>query len=134
VLNIKLQHLDTWTAGRQRNAAFYDAAFARAVPTEALRTPHALSGARHIYNQYVVRVRERDDLRQHLTGQGVGSEIYYPVPLHLQECFAYLGGKAGDLPQSERAAEETLALPIFPELREMQLQYVVDAIAAYYRR
>src|SRR3984957_5378254 len=133
-LNIKLQHLDTWNAGRQRNAEFYDAAFARAVPAEVLRTPHALPGARHIYNQYVVRVPERDLLRQHLAAQGVGTEIYYPVPLHLQECFAYLGGKAGDFPHAERAAEETLALPIFPELRETQLQYVVDSIAAYYRR
>jgi dTDP-4-amino-4,6-dideoxygalactose transaminase len=134
VLNIKLRHLDAWTTGRQRNAAFYDAALARAVPTEALRTPHALPGVRHIYNQYVVRVRERDALRQHLAARGVGTEIYYPVPLHLQQCFAYLGGKVGDLPHAERAAEETLALPIFPELNETQLQYVVDAIAAYYRR
>src|SRR5580692_1982103 len=134
VLNIKLRHLDTWTAARQRNAAFYDAALARAVPAEQLRTPHALPGARHIYNQYVVRVRERDALRQHLAARGVGTEIYYPVPLHLQECFAYLGGKTGDLPHCERAAEETLALPIFPELHETQLQYVVDSIAAYYRR
>lgn len=134
VLNIKLRHLDAWTAGRQRNAAFYDAAFAHAVPKETLRTPHALPGARHIYNQYAVRVRDRDALRQHLAAQGVGTEIYYPVPLHLQECFAYLGGKSGDMPHSERAAEETLALPIFPELRETQLQYVVDSIAAYYQR
>jgi dTDP-4-amino-4,6-dideoxygalactose transaminase len=134
VLNVKLPHLDAWTAGRQRNAAFYDAAFARAALGDAVRTPQAVRGVRHIYNQYVLRVRERDALRQHLLGAGVGTEIYYPVPLHLQQCFAYLGGKVGDYPHSERAAHETLALPIFPELSETQLQYVVDSTAAFYRR
>ena len=124
VLNVKFPHLDAWSAGRQRNAAFYDAAFARA----QLGAP-----VRHIYNQYVLRVRDRDALRQHLSARGVGTEIYYPVPLHLQQCFAYLGGGAGDCPESERAAHETLALPIFPELSESQLQYVVDSVAAFYR-
>jgi dTDP-4-amino-4,6-dideoxygalactose transaminase len=133
VLNIKLPHLDAWTAGRQRNAAFYDAALARAQLGAAVRTPHAGPGVRHIYNQYVVRVRERDALRTHLQRAGVGTEIYYPVPLHLQQCFAYLGHKAGDYRHSEQAAAETLALPIYPELTETQLQYVVDSIAAYYR-
>jgi dTDP-4-amino-4,6-dideoxygalactose transaminase len=132
VLSIKLPHLDGWTAGRQRNAAFYAAAFAGARLGEAVRTPRAVTGVRHIYNQYVVRVRERDALRRHLDGAGVGTEIYYPVPLHLQQCFAYLGHKAGDYPLSEQAAAETLALPIYPELTETQLQYVVDSIAAYY--
>src|SRR5580704_3231892 len=88
VLNIKLPHLDDWSAGRQRNAAYYDAAFRAAQLGEALETPHAPVGARHIYNQYVIRVRDRDALRQHLAGCGVGTEIYYPVPLHLQQCFA----------------------------------------------
>jgi dTDP-4-amino-4,6-dideoxygalactose transaminase len=134
VLNIKLPHLDGWTAARQRNAAFYDAALARAQLGDAVRTPHAGPGVRHIYNQYVVRVRERDALRRHLQSAGVGTEIYYPVPLHLQQCFAYLGHKAGDYPHSEQAAAETLALPIYPELTETQLQYVVDSIAAHYRR
>jgi dTDP-4-amino-4,6-dideoxygalactose transaminase len=132
VLNIKLPHLDAWSAGRQRNAKFYDAAFARASLGEAVSTPQALPG-RHIYNQYVIRAHERDRLRQFLTESGVGTEIYYPVPLHLQQCFAYLGHAAGEFPESERAAHETLALPIFPELREEQLQYVVDTIAAFYQ-
>jgi dTDP-4-amino-4,6-dideoxygalactose transaminase len=133
VLNIKLKHLDAWTAGRQHNAAFYDAAFARAKLGQAAQPPAATPGVRHIYNQYVIRVRERDRLRAHMATAGVGSEIYYPIPLHLQKCFEYLGHKTGDFPHSERAAEETLALPIFPELTEMQLQYVVDTIAGFYR-
>jgi len=134
VLNVKLKHLDEWTTGRQRNGAGYDRAFARADLGRAVQTPVPAIGGRHIYNQYVIRVRDRDLLRQHLTGEGVGTEIYYPVPLHLQKCFAYLGHRPGDFPESERAAEETLALPIFPELTETQLQYVVDTIAAFYRR
>ena len=133
VLNVKLPHLDDWTAARQRNAAFYDRAFARAQLADAVRTPPIRPGGRHIYNQYVIRARDRDALRQHLAESGVGTEIYYPVPLHLQQCFAYLGHRAGDYPVSEQAAAETLALPIFPELTETQLQYVVDSIAAHYR-
>jgi len=133
VLNVKLKHLDEWSAGRQRNAAFYNGAFGRAKLGEALETPYAALGFRHIYNQYVVRVRDRDALRKYLSAAGVGTEIYYPVPLHLQACFAYVGHKAGDFAQSERAAAETLALPIYPELTETQLQYVVDTITAFYR-
>jgi dTDP-4-amino-4,6-dideoxygalactose transaminase len=133
VLSIKLKHLDAWTAGRQRNATFYDSAFARAKLGDAVRTPQAAPGVRHIYNQYVIRTRDRDRLRAHLGAAGVGTEIYYPIPLHLQKCFEYLGHRFGDFPLSERAAEETLALPIFPELTETQLQYVVDSIAAFYR-
>jgi dTDP-4-amino-4,6-dideoxygalactose transaminase len=133
VLNVKLKHLDSWTAGRQENASFYDAAFAKAKLGDAVQTPRAVAGGRHIYNQYVIRVRERDRLRAHMAAAGVGSEIYYPIPLHLQKCFEYLGYKTGDFPHSEAAAAETLALPIFPELTDMQLQYVVDTIAAFYR-
>jgi len=133
VLNVKFEHLDVWTAGRQRNAAFYDAAFARADLGGAVQTPTRGAG-RHIYNQYVLRVRDRNPLRQHLMAAGVGTEIYYPVPLHLQKCFAYLGHTGGAFPESEHAAEETIALPIYPELDEAQLQYVVDAVADFYRR
>jgi dTDP-4-amino-4,6-dideoxygalactose transaminase len=131
VLNVKLPHLDAWTQGRQRNAAYYDAAFARAGIGGRVSTPHAVPGFRHIYNQYVIRVPERDGLRRHLAAAGIGTEIYYPVPLHLQQCFAYLEHRSGDFPQSERAALETLALPIYPELSEEQLQHVVDSIASF---
>jgi dTDP-4-amino-4,6-dideoxygalactose transaminase len=131
VLNIKLPHLDAWTAGRQRNAAYYSAAFDRAGLGSTLATPPAGAG-RHIWNQYVIRVPRRDELKQFLAARGVGTEIYYPVPLHRQRCFAYLGHGEGAFPESERAAAETLALPIFPELSREQLQYVVDQVASFY--
>jgi dTDP-4-amino-4,6-dideoxygalactose transaminase len=133
VLNVKLPHLEAWSAARRRNAAYYDAAFVRAQPGDAVQTPRALPGGRHIYNQYVIRAKRRDALRAHLGAAGVGTEIYYPVPLHLQQCFAYLGYRAGDFPHAEAAAQQTLALPIYPELSETQLQYVVDSVAAFYR-
>jgi dTDP-4-amino-4,6-dideoxygalactose transaminase len=132
VLSIKLKHLDAWSEGRQANAAFYDAAFQRADLGQAVQTPCAAPGARHIYNQYVIRARDRDKLRQHLMASGVGTEIYYPVPLHLQQCFAYLGYKPGQFAEAERAARETVALPIYPELTQEQLQYVVDSVAHFY--
>lgn len=132
VLVIKLKHLDSWTEGRQRNARFYGAAFARASLTGRIGLPVIAAGHRHIFNQYVIRCPERDRLKAHLAEWGVGTEIYYPVPLHLQGCFAYLGYRAGDCPESERAARETLALPIYPELTSAQLQYVVDTIARFH--
>ena len=135
VLNVKLPHLDAWSAGRQKNAAYYDAAFARAGLGDAVVTPPpAARGARHIYNQYCIRTRRRDELRAHLAKQEVGVEIYYPLPLHMQQCFAYLGHKPEDFPESLRASHESLALPIYPELTEAQLQYVVDTIAEALRR
>jgi dTDP-4-amino-4,6-dideoxygalactose transaminase len=132
VLKIKLAHLDDWTAARQRNAAFYDQAFARAGLDGKVTLPVAVKGYRHIYNQYVVRAPDRDRLRAHLGDHGVGTEIYYPVPLHEQKCFDYLGYGEGDCPESSRAARETLALPVYPELAQAQLQYVVDSIAGFY--
>jgi dTDP-4-amino-4,6-dideoxygalactose transaminase len=133
VLRVKLKYLDDWTLGRQRNARFYDRAFAEQVPAPRLATPRAPACGRHIYNQYVVRVERRDALREFLAKRQIGTEIYYPVPLHLQECFAYLGYRRGELPQSERAAAETLALPIYPELSEAQLTAVVASVADFYR-
>jgi dTDP-4-amino-4,6-dideoxygalactose transaminase len=132
VLSIKLQHLDAWTLGRQENACFYYEAFERAGLKGTVMLPAALPGVRHIYNQFVVRFPQRDALKKYLGECGVGSEIYYPVPLHQQQCFAPLGYATGDFPESERAAAETLALPIFPELSREQLQYVVDCIAHFY--
>jgi len=135
VLNVKLPHLDDWSAARQRNARYYDTAFAAAGLGDALVTPpRAPAGARHIYNQYCIRTPRRDSLRAGLAERGVGTEIYYPLSLHMQECFAYLGHKPEDFPESLRASSESLALPIYPELAESQLQYVVDSITALVRR
>jgi dTDP-4-amino-4,6-dideoxygalactose transaminase len=133
VLVVKLKYLDDWTAGRQKNAQFYDRAFAQAGLSQ-VRTPTAPAGYRHIYNQYVIRAERRDELRAFLAQAKIGTEIYYPIPLHLQGCFADLGYKAGDFPESERAAAETLALPIYPELTERQLGYVVEKIREFYRK
>ena len=132
VLRVKLKHLDSWTSARQANAAFYDAEFAAAGLGEKLRTPFVVPGCRHIYNQYVVRVQDRDRLKTFLAEHGIGTEIYYPVSLHQQQCFEYLGYKAGDFPQSELAAGETLALPIYPELSGEQLSHVVSSISDFY--
>ena len=132
VLVIKLKHLDAWTAARQENACFYFGAFERAGLKSTVTLPAALPGVRHIYNQFIIRAPRRDALKAHLAKEGIGSEIYYPVPLHRQQCFASLGYGEGDFPESERAAAETLALPIFPELAREQLQYVVDSIARFY--
>jgi dTDP-4-amino-4,6-dideoxygalactose transaminase len=134
VLNVKLPHLDSWSDARQRNAAFYDAAFARAGLQGKVRTPPgAAKGARHIYNQYCIRVERRDELRAWLGKHEVGAEIYYPLALHMQQCFAYLGHKPGDFPESLRATQESLALPIYPELTQAQLQFVVDTVAEFVR-
>ncbi len=132
VLVIKLKHLDAWTAARQENACFYFGAFERAGLKSTVTLPAALPGVRHIYNQFVIRAPRRDALKAHLAKEGIGSEIYYPVPLHRQECFAFLGYADGAFPESERAAAETLALPIYPDLSRDQLQYVVDSIARFY--
>ncbi len=132
VLNIKLDYLDDWSARRGANARIYDEAFARAGLEAHVATPRTLPGFHHIYNQYVIRVQRRDALREQLAAAGVGTEIYYPIPLHLQKCFAYLGHGEGDFPEAERAARETLALPIYPELAAAQLHYVVERIGAFY--
>jgi dTDP-4-amino-4,6-dideoxygalactose transaminase len=132
VLRVKLKYLDGWTQARQRNAAYYDSAFGNAGLGVSLGTPAIPAGQRHIFNQYVVRAQNRDGLRARLTEHGIGTEIYYPVPLHLQKCFAYLNYRAGDFPHSERAAHEVLALPIYPELEQAQLAHVVATVAEFY--
>jgi len=135
VLAVKLPRLDAWSDARQRNAAIYDAAFAATSLVGKVTTPpRPGAGARHIYNQYVVRVPRRDELRSFLADNQIGTEVYYPVPLHVQECFRYLGYKPGDFPESERAALETLALPIYPELVEGQLRHVVATIERFYAK
>ena len=133
VLRVKLPHLDRWTEGRRSNAELYRRLFTDMGLAEEVGTPIEKDGARHIYNQFVVRVsKRRDELREFLTERGVGTDIYYPIPLHLQECFAYLGFREGDFPVAERAARETLALPIYPELRPEQIEYVVRSIAEFF--
>ena len=132
VLRVKLRYLDGWTAGRQRNAAYYDRAFSAARLGARVITPRAVPGQRHIFNQYVIRVHERDALKKFLGEHGIGTEIYYPVPLDRQVCFSYLGYSPGAFPESERAAAQTLALPIYPELTEEQLGTVVACIAEYF--
>lgn len=123
-LSVKLKHLDTWHAARRRNATIYNEAFAGS-PVIA---PTIESGNESIYNQYVVRVKNRDAVKKALADRSIGSAVYYPLPLHLQPCFAYLGYKNGDLPISERACEEVLALPIYPELEESQVRYVAKSL------
>jgi len=127
VLRVKLPHLDTWTTQREENAARYGDLFAGYDLADEPR-------GRHVWNQYVIRIAggKRDELRKHLAAHGVGTEIYYPVPLHLQRCFADLGWRPGDLPATEQAAEETIALPIFPELRADEQHTVVARIAEFF--
>jgi len=129
IVSVKLPHLDGWTSARQRNAKRYDQLFSEAALP--LELPVSGSG-RHIFNQYVIRVSRRDELRSFLQKKGVGTEVYYPVPMHLQECFAYLGMGRGSFPESERAANETLALPIYPELTESQLDYVFNCVREFF--
>lgn len=135
VVSAKLPHLDGWTQKRQENAARYNRFFAQAglVERKLVTTPFEAPERRHIYNQYVICVTRRDELLKHLTQAGIGNEIYYPVPFHLQECFAYLGGQRGDFPASEFAAENSLAIPVYPELTPAQQEYVVATISAFYQ-
>jgi dTDP-4-amino-4,6-dideoxygalactose transaminase len=133
ILLVKLEYLDRWTERRRQNASFYNGALSDLGLGARLSTPPATEGYRHIFNQYVLRVSRRDELQTWLAESGVGSAIYYPLSLHRQECFAYLGYEDGAFPESNRAAEETLAIPIYPELTETQLEHVVERIGAFYR-
>ncbi len=129
VLNVKLPHLEAWHEGRRRNAAIYDAAFANS----AVKAPYIAPGNWSIYNQYVVRVANRDQVKDKLAKAGVGSAVYYPLGLHEQECFAYVGTKRGSLPVTEQACREVLALPIYPELKEAEVRYVAEQVLAAVR-
>ena len=127
ILRVKLRHLDRWSEGRAKNAALYNALFEGSKVGRPYHDPRT----RHIYNQYIIRVPKRDELKKHLTDRNIGCEIYYPVPLHLQKCFAPLGYKAGDMPHSEAAALETIALPIYPELTEDQIRHVAQTVLEF---
>jgi dTDP-4-amino-4,6-dideoxygalactose transaminase len=132
VLRVKLRRLDEWSALRQQAAAHYTALFAQSSLADMAQTPRAVH-SRHIYNQYVVRFDNREGVREHLKKHKIGCAIYYPLPMHLQECFACLGHRQGEFPQSERAAASTLALPMFPELTAAQGVRVVGTIAGFYQ-
>ncbi|MDR0993952.1 MAG: DegT/DnrJ/EryC1/StrS family aminotransferase [Verrucomicrobiota bacterium] len=133
VVSIKLRHLDQWTHGRQQNAVRYEVLFAETdlLQDGRVSLPQKI-GSRHIYNQFVLRAERRDELLAYLHEHGIGAEIYYPIPLHLQDSFRSLGYRQGDFPESERAAKETLALPIYPDLTSDMMKQVVQTIADFY--
>jgi dTDP-4-amino-4,6-dideoxygalactose transaminase len=134
VLRVKAPHLAAWTESRRQNASRYLALFREAGLTDRVTLPVEPAGYRHIFNQFVIRVPRRDDLRRHLEDRSIGTEVYYPVPFHLQACFANLGYRRGQFPHAERAAAESLALPIYPELTADQQETVVNAIAEFLSR
>jgi len=133
IVTAKLRHLDEWTARRQANADLYRQLLDQygLVGDEKVTPPISEPGRRHIYNQFVIRVLQRDGLQAHLKAQGIGTEVYYPIPLHMQQCFSSLGYKEGDCPVSEAAARETLALPIYPELTPTQIEHVVGCVRRF---
>jgi dTDP-4-amino-4,6-dideoxygalactose transaminase len=134
VLSVKLKYLNGWSEGRRRNAAAYDRLFADAKLTDRIVLPKTDPANHHVFNQYTIRAQRRDDLRAFLKDKGIGTEIYYPIPMHLQNCYQSLGYQKGDFPVAERASEEVLSLPIYAELTNEQLAYVVDSMAAFYNR
>lgn len=131
ILSAKMASLASWSAARRKNAAYYDKAFA---DLDDVRTPTIEPANESIYNQYTLRVARRDDLQIHLKDKGIGSAIYYPLSLHLQPCFEYLGYKRGAFPESERATREVISLPVYPELQQSQLDEVIDAVRGFYGR
>jgi len=133
ILSVKLRHVDAWSDARARRAAAYDELLRAAGLEGTLTLPKVAPHTRHIFHQYVIRAPRRDGLREYLRERAIGSEVYYPIPLHLQKCFTGLGYRPGDLPETERATAEVLALPMYPELTAAQQERVVDTIAAFYR-
>ncbi|MGC2186017.1 MAG: DegT/DnrJ/EryC1/StrS family aminotransferase [Terriglobales bacterium] len=132
ILRVKMKHLSDWSDSRRNNADRYRARFQDRGLDQILGLPFCPDQSGHVYNQFVIRVPERDELRQHLRSAGIPTEVYYPYPLHMQPAFAYLGYREGDFPETERACREVLALPVFPELTESQQNMVVDTIAKFY--
>jgi dTDP-4-amino-4,6-dideoxygalactose transaminase len=149
ILRVKLKYIEEWNHSRRQRAATYDRLFCEAglasspsalrnppsaiVPDDfPVHLPHSAPQAHPVFHQYVIRACRRDELRDFLSARNIGTEIYYPLPLHLQSCFAYLGYRAGDFPQAERAAQEVLALPLFPELTEPEQRAVVQSVADFY--
>ncbi|MFQ5456051.1 MAG: DegT/DnrJ/EryC1/StrS family aminotransferase [Nitrospirota bacterium] len=132
ILSVKIRHLDKWSRERNRNAERYCKYFSDKKMKENISLPFVTKNGRHVYNQYVIRAKKRDELKLYLKEKSIGTDIYYPLPLHLQECYKGLGYKMGDFPEAESAAENTLALPIYPELTEKQQEYVVDMIDKFY--
>jgi dTDP-4-amino-4,6-dideoxygalactose transaminase len=131
VLSVKLPRLQAWSEARRANAAFYTEAFA---DVAEIVTPYVEPVSEHIFNQYTIRAERRDAMQEHLKARGIGNSVYYPLPLHLQPCFAYLGYKEGQCPVSEQASREVLSLPVFPELTAAQRDEVVVAVRAFYGR
>ena len=131
VLEAKLPHLEAWSTARRHNASLYDKAFA---DLDGVRTPVIDSNNESIYNQYTLRAERRDDLQAFLKKRGIGNSVYYPLPLHMQPCFAYLGYEEGDFPESERASKEVVSLPVYPELTDSQRDEVISAVRAFYGR
>jgi dTDP-4-amino-4,6-dideoxygalactose transaminase len=131
VLRVKAPHLEAWTEGRRRNAARYRTLFRESGLDGAIELPIEPPDRRHIFNQFVIRTPERDALKRHLDAVGIGNEIYYPVPFHLQPCFADLGHRRGDFPHAEQAAAESLAIPVYGELTAAQQEAVVAAIGQF---
>jgi len=133
VLRVKLRYLDSWTAGRQSHAERYRSAFAKFSLPVIPPSPTQYQ-TRHVYNQFVIRCAERNALQAYLKGRAIGSEVYYPLPLHLQPCFSDLGYKKGDFPVSEKLAAESLALPVHAELAPEDIDYIVDSIRSFYEQ
>jgi dTDP-4-amino-4,6-dideoxygalactose transaminase len=133
VLLVKLRYLDGWSESRQRNASYYDVQLAHRDLRLHVSAPPRLPRYRHIYNQYVVRAKRRDELRRYMTATGIGTEVYYPIGLHMQKCFASLGYRPDDCPESTLAAAQTLAIPIYPELTVSQQDRVIETMAAFYQ-
>jgi dTDP-4-amino-4,6-dideoxygalactose transaminase len=134
VLLVKLKHLDQWTAQRITNAERYDALFRARGLDQRIQLPELPKHERHVFNQYVIRAPRRDELSRFLESRGIGHDIYYLMPLHLQDCFAFLGYKPGDFPEAERASREALALPIYPELTVEMQGYVIEAVRDFFRQ